>query len=83
MNLTEIGNRLRNECAKSEYTWDTLAEKAGVSRRTLGYVFRGERSVTVENYFRIANALGVRLRLIVVKQYKKRVRDENRTQHAV
>lgn len=49
---------------KQQVTQERLAELAGLHVNYLGSVERGERNVSIQNIEKIANALGVDIRLL-------------------
>ena len=59
MSQNILGNRIREERQKLHLTQAQLAEKLNVSTTYIGYVERGERSLTLEKLTLLANLLGV------------------------
>ena len=59
MNRTALGKRIRMERSNKNLTQEQLAEAVGVSTTYIGFVERGERSVTLEKLLDITNVLGV------------------------
>lgn len=59
--LRSVGLRVRLARVVTRETQDGLAERAGVSRVTLGSIERGEHPAVVLTYVRIGRALGVSL----------------------
>lgn len=57
--LIQLGERLRRARKEQGLTTVALAERAGVSRMTLGAVEAGEPAPTMGTYLRIMSALGV------------------------
>ena len=51
MSQNILGNRIREERQKLHLTQAQLAEKLNVSTTYIGYVERGERSLTLEKLF--------------------------------
>lgn len=62
---TLIGTRVRAHRQSREWTLDTLAEQAGVSRRMVVSVEQGEVNPSVGTLLRLAEALGVGLPTLV------------------
>ncbi len=52
-----FGRNLRFKRKKSGITQQGLAEKAGVTRVYIGFIERGETSITLEKVYRLADAL--------------------------
>lgn len=59
MNQLALGKRIREERKKLNLTQEQLAEKIDVSTTYIGFVERGERSITLGKLTCIANVLGV------------------------
>lgn len=59
--LRSVGMRVRLSRVVTRETQDGLAERAGVSRVTLGSIERGEHPAVVLSYVRIGRALGLSL----------------------
>lgn len=59
MNQLALGKRIREERKKLNLTQEQLAEKINVSTTYMGFVERGERSITLGKLTLLANALGV------------------------
>lgn len=59
MNRTALGLRIREERLKQNYTQEQLAEKLNVSTTYMGYIERGERTLTLAKLVDIANILHV------------------------
>lgn len=63
--VRKVGRRIRELRQKKGWSQEELAEEANLHRTYIGQVERGEKSVGVENLFRIAKALGVPAAAIV------------------
>lgn len=61
-NLIIYGKRLREVRKQKNLTQEKLAEILGMSPNFIGMIERGERNTTVDNMFRISNALGISLK---------------------
>ncbi|MBQ4529367.1 MAG: helix-turn-helix transcriptional regulator [Lachnospiraceae bacterium] len=59
MNQLALGNRIREERKKLNLTQEQLAEKMDVSATYIGFVERGERTITLGKLTCLANVLGV------------------------
>ena len=59
MNQLALGNRIRKERKKLNLTQEQLAEKMDVSATYIGFVERGERTITLGKLTCLANVLGV------------------------
>lgn len=59
MNQLALGKRIREERQKLNLTQEQLAEKLNVSTTYIGFVERGERSITLGKLAVLANILGV------------------------
>ncbi len=59
MNQLSLGKRIREERQKLNLTQEQLAEKLNVSTTYIGFVERGERSITLGKLAVLANILGV------------------------
>lgn len=59
MNRTTLGLRIREERIKQNYTQEQLAEKINVSTTYIGYIERGERTLTLAKLVDISNILHV------------------------
>lgn len=59
MNQNALGRRIREECQKLHLTQEQLAEKLNVSTTYIGFIERGERSITLGKLTLLANILGV------------------------
>jgi transcriptional regulator with XRE-family HTH domain len=56
--VRKVGRRIRELRQKKGWSQEKLAEEARLHRTYIGQVERGEKSIGVENLFRIAKALG-------------------------
>lgn len=59
MNRTALGTRIRQERLKQNLTQEQLAEKLNVSTTYMGYIERGERTLTLAKLVDLANVLDV------------------------
>lgn len=59
MNQSALGKRIREERKKSNLTQEQLAELINVSTTYVGFIERGERSITLDKLISIATALGI------------------------
>lgn len=59
MNQSALGKRIREERKKSNLTQEQLAELINVSTTYVGFIERGERSITLDKLVNIATALGI------------------------
>lgn len=59
MNQKALGKRIREERLKLNLTQEQLAEKINVSTTYIGFIERGERSITLGKLTLLANVLGV------------------------
>lgn len=59
MDRKALGKRIRTERQQMHLSQEQLAEIIGVSSTYVGFIERGERSVTLEKIIQIANALHV------------------------
>lgn len=57
--VKEVGDRVRHFRKRAKLSQDGLAEKADLHRTYIGSVERGERNISLQNIFRLADALGV------------------------
>ena len=55
----EFGNRIRELRRQQGVSQERLAALAGVDRGYMGHVERGNRNVSIDNIFKIADALSV------------------------
>ena len=56
--LTLVGENLRLARLRRRLTTETIAERAGITRKTLGRVERGDPAVAMGVYARVMQALG-------------------------
>jgi transcriptional regulator with XRE-family HTH domain len=61
-----LGMEIRRKRRRAGFTQEKLAERAELHPNYMGRVERGEESVSLESLRRIARALGVRVRDLVV-----------------
>lgn len=59
MEQQTLGQRIREERLKLNWTQEQLAEKVYLSTAYIGQIERGERSLTLDNLVAVANQLGV------------------------
>ncbi len=57
-----LGRRIRKVRREKEFTQEGLAEKVGVSTTYIGYVETGYRRPNLKMVYRIARALGVKVK---------------------
>jgi transcriptional regulator with XRE-family HTH domain len=57
--LTALGDRLRQARLRRAYTAEVIAQRAGVTRKTLGRVEQGDPAVSLGVYTRVLQALGL------------------------
>lgn len=57
--LTQVGSNLRYARLRRRYTAETVAERAGISRKTLSRVEQGDPAVAFGIYARVLQALGL------------------------
>jgi transcriptional regulator with XRE-family HTH domain len=57
--LTTVGDNLRNARLRRAYTTEVVAQRAGITRKTLSRVERGDASVSLGVYARVLQALGL------------------------
>jgi transcriptional regulator with XRE-family HTH domain len=60
-----LGERVRAERKKIHFSQEELAEKADLNRNYIGEIERAEKKITLETLWKIAKALGVRVRDLV------------------
>jgi transcriptional regulator with XRE-family HTH domain len=57
--LTALGERLRNARLRRTYAAETIAQRAGITRKTLSRVEQGDPAVSLGVYARVLQALGL------------------------
>jgi len=57
--LADLGERLRQARLRRAYTAETVAQRAGINRKTLSRVEHGDPSVSLGVYARVMQALGL------------------------
>lgn len=57
--LTGLGERLRQARLRRAYTIENIAQRVGVTRKTLGRVEQGDPAVSLGVYARVLQALGL------------------------
>jgi len=57
--LAALGENLRNARLRRAYTTEVVAQRAGITRKTLSRVERGDASVSLGVYARVLQALGL------------------------
>ena len=65
-----FATNLRQQRARLGLSQEELAERAGVHRTYIGMIERREKNVTIYNIERIADALGVKVALLVTDHEK-------------
>ncbi|HEY5233024.1 MAG TPA: helix-turn-helix transcriptional regulator [Verrucomicrobiae bacterium] len=60
-----MGEKIRTERKKVRLSQEKLAEKADLNRNYIGEIERAEKKITLETLWKIAKALGVRIRDLV------------------
>lgn len=65
MDRKSLGKRIRTERSNRNLTQEQLAEAVGVSTTYIGFVERGERTVTLEKLIDIANVLHVSIDYLI------------------
>ena len=69
-NILEIfGRNVQKYRKKKEISQEKLAEIAGVHRTYVGMIERAEKNITLRNMEKIANALNVKIKDLLEKQY--------------
>lgn len=58
----DLGNRIRDLRRPLELSQEDLAHKAGLHRTYIGSIERGERNLSIDNIYAIADALGCDIR---------------------
>lgn len=62
-----FGRRLREVRLAAEISQEEMAHRSGLDRSYVGQVERGERNLTLENIYRLAEGLGVPTASLVVE----------------
>jgi transcriptional regulator with XRE-family HTH domain len=62
-----FAENLRQNRLDQELTQELLAEKSGLHPNYVGSVERGERNVSIDNMQKLADALGVDLRVLLAE----------------
>jgi transcriptional regulator with XRE-family HTH domain len=57
--LASLGERLRNARLRRAYSAEIIAQRAGITRKTLGRVEQGDPAVAMGIYVRVLQALGL------------------------
>jgi len=57
--LASLGERLRQARLRRAYAAETIAQRAGITRKTLGRVEQGDPAVSLGVYARVLQALGL------------------------
>jgi transcriptional regulator with XRE-family HTH domain len=57
--LASMGTRLRQARLRRAYAAETIAQRAGITRKTLGRVERGDPAVSIGIYARVLQALSL------------------------
>lgn len=66
--LAEVGLRIKAWRVRRRIRQDVLADRASVSRVTLGSIERGEHAATLTTYLKVARALAVDLGDLVTER---------------
>jgi transcriptional regulator with XRE-family HTH domain len=64
--LASLGERLRQARLRRAYSAETIAQRAGITRKTLGRVEQGDAAVSLGIYARVLQALGLDADLALV-----------------
>lgn len=64
--LASLGDRLRQARLRRAYAAETIAQRAGITRKTLGRVEQGDPAVALGIYARVLQALGLDADLALV-----------------
>lgn len=64
--LVSLGDRLRQARLRRAYAAETIAQRAGITRKTLGRVEQGDPAVSLGIYARVLQALGLDADLALV-----------------
>lgn len=59
MDMQRVGNNIKKLRELKNFTQDYLAEKAGITRETIGKIERGEPGIKLETLIKIASVLEV------------------------
>ncbi len=62
-----VGETIREKRKKAQLSQEQLAEKADLNRNYIGEIERAEKKITLETLWKIAKALGVRVRDLVAE----------------
>ncbi|WP_413460524.1 helix-turn-helix domain-containing protein [Herbaspirillum huttiense] len=65
--LPALGSTIRTLRKERGFSQEELADRSEIDRSHMGKIERGERNVSVVNLLRIANALDIRLAIIIEK----------------
>lgn len=57
--LIKFGQKVREERIKQHLSQEELARKAGVHRTYIGMIERAEKNITLENIYKISQALNI------------------------
>ena len=61
-----LGETIRTERKKAKLSQEKLAEKADLNRNYIGEIERAEKKITVETLWKLAKALNIRVRDLVI-----------------
>jgi len=64
---TSLGDQIRSERYRKNFSQLSLSEKCGLHRSYIGLIERGEKNITVINCMKIANALGISLSELIAR----------------
>jgi transcriptional regulator with XRE-family HTH domain len=64
--LASLGDRLRQARLRRAYAAETIAQRAGITRKTLGRVEQGDPAVALGIYARVLQALGLEADLALI-----------------
>ncbi|MDR1803451.1 MAG: helix-turn-helix domain-containing protein [Treponema sp.] len=65
----ELGDRIRAERRKQDFTQEKLAEMADISNSFMGHIERGGRTLSIETLAKLANALNLSIEYIVCGEF--------------